>query len=265
MRFFILFFFILISTKSICASENLYWSNSKTGPLSVEDAKKQFGKRPLKSIEGIYTGNTLGTVFIIEDPSDQKIFKMFIIDLNKSDNENNLYNGTWEATFIADGSPWSFFIRMWYHGAKTYYRTESGKAAFGQGVLNLIYDNLSREKTIMRKVWPTDLYNYNSQFESKEKKSEKPFNVYSDYGIEDEKSYLDYWWALILIAAVIFFIHTQTGKEIKIKKGNKGKFNKNDFINKIIRSLALKDEEPNKDKSKKSSKDKKKDFKDYLG
>jgi hypothetical protein len=37
--------------------------------------------------------------------------------------------------------------------------------------------------------------------------------------------------------------------------------NKNDFINKIIRSLALKDKEPNKDKSKKSSKDKKKDFK----
>lgn len=31
-------------------------------------------------------------------------------------------------------------------------------------------------------------------------------------------NYLNYWWAVILIAAVIFFIYTQTGRELKIKK-----------------------------------------------
>ena len=30
--------------------------------------------------------------------------------------------------------------------------------------------------------------------------------------------YLDYWWAIVLIGAVIFFIYTQTGRELKIKK-----------------------------------------------
>ena len=31
-------------------------------------------------------------------------------------------------------------------------------------------------------------------------------------------NYTQYWWAIILIAAVIFFIYTQTGRELKIKK-----------------------------------------------
>ena len=33
-----------------------------------------------------------------------------------------------------------------------------------------------------------------------------------------KNDYTQYWWALILIAAVIFFIYTQTGRELKIKK-----------------------------------------------
>lgn len=31
-------------------------------------------------------------------------------------------------------------------------------------------------------------------------------------------NYLDYWWAIVLIGAIIFFIYTQTGRELKIKK-----------------------------------------------
>lgn len=60
------------------------------------------------------------------------------------------------------------------------------------------------------------------------------------------KSYLDYWWALILIAAVMFFIYTQTGNELKIKK-----------INKYLKQKLLK-----KNKYKENKKD---NFKDYLG
>ena len=37
-------------------------------------------------------------------------------------------------------------------------------------------------------------------------------------GLKKNTDYTQYWWALILIAAVIFFIYTQAGKELKIKK-----------------------------------------------
>lgn len=60
--------------------------------------------------------------------------------------------------------------------------------------------------------------------------------------------YLNYWWAVILIAAVIFFIYTQTGRELKITKEDTNKPKANNFIK--------------KNKSKKSDKD---DFNDYLG
>ena len=51
----------------IWASENLYWSNSKTGPSTIEEAKKRFGNRTLNLIEGIWFGDSLGTVSIIKD------------------------------------------------------------------------------------------------------------------------------------------------------------------------------------------------------
>jgi len=37
-------------------------------------------------------------------------------------------------------------------------------------------------------------------------------------GGSNKNDYTQYWWAVILIAAVIFFIYTQTGKELKIRK-----------------------------------------------
>ena len=83
----------------IWASENLYWSNSKTGPSTIEEAKKRFGNRTLNLIEGIWFGDSLGTVSIIKDSSESR-FKLFIIDLAKDQYSNNLYNQTWEATFI---------------------------------------------------------------------------------------------------------------------------------------------------------------------
>lgn len=40
----------------------------------------------------------------------------------------------------------------------------------------------------------------------------------STTGSKGTDSYTKYWWAVILIAAVIFFIYTQTGRELKIRK-----------------------------------------------
>lgn len=37
-------------------------------------------------------------------------------------------------------------------------------------------------------------------------------------GSSKKNDYTQYWWALILVAAVIFFIYTQTGRELKIRK-----------------------------------------------
>lgn len=85
--------------------------------------------------------------------------------------------------------------------------------------------------------------------DSSEGSTKKTTEVYVDpFGeTENEKSYSDYWWALILIAAVIFFIYTHTGKELKIK---------NKFIKKDLISI-------NERITKKINK--KEDFKDYLG
>jgi hypothetical protein len=73
-------------------------------------------------------------------------------------------------------------------------------------------------------------------------------------------SYLDYWWALILIIGTTFFIYTQTGRELKLE-GTKS-FAKNFvslFTFKKVKSLFQKKKNDNKKKSKKD------DFSDYLG
>jgi len=72
-------------------------------------------------------------------------------------------------------------------------------------------------------------------------------------------SYLDYWWALVLIAGIIFFIYTQTGKEFNIQ--NQFKIEK---ILKLFTYLKFKKVEK-KNKTNKKDSSKKEDFKDYLG
>jgi len=72
-------------------------------------------------------------------------------------------------------------------------------------------------------------------------------------------SYLDYWWALVLIAGIIFFIYTQTGKEFNIQ--NQFKIEK---ILKLFTYLKFKKTEK-KNKTNKKDSSKKEDFKDYLG
>lgn len=81
-------------------------------------------------------------------------------------------------------------------------------------------------------------------------------------------SYLNYWWALILIVGVIFFVYTQTSKEFNIK--NKFKINSTLFSvvkNNIFYFFSSRENQKIlrevKNKSKKNIK--KNDFKDYLG
>jgi len=41
----LIFTFIIVMPNFIWASENLYWSNSKTGPSTIDEAKRRFGNR----------------------------------------------------------------------------------------------------------------------------------------------------------------------------------------------------------------------------
>ena len=243
----------IISAKSIDASENYLWANSKSGPATVEEAKKLFGKRQLVAIEGIYNSNSLGTVFIIRDTSEKKRFKMFIID-----SRFDFYNQTWEATFVEGSGGWDLFQR----DRTIRNETRNGRAFFENGALNLEYDN-SYNKVLLRKFWPENLSEYNEQFITK---SKNQTNTITFDDMADDKSYSDYWWVLILIVAVVFFIYTQAGKELKIIKSNKNKSNESHLYKTIIQSLSLKDPELKKNKKKNPLvEDKKKDFKDYLG
>jgi hypothetical protein len=73
-------------------------------------------------------------------------------------------------------------------------------------------------------------------------------------------SYLDYWWALILIIGTTFFIYTQTGKELKLE--GKNSFSKNFvslFTFKKVKSFFQKKKNNKKNLSNKD------DFNDYLG
>jgi len=163
------------SNSTIRVNGNLYWSNSKTGPSTVDEAKKQFGNRKLNFIEGIWYGDSLGTVFIIKDPSENR-FKLFIINLNKDQYSNNLYNQTWQTTFIGEYYNYDFFSRIWYHtGQQPYYRTQSGKAFIINNELSIVFDSLSEQGKFMdhkmRRIWPTNINEYNSNLSSVSKNS----------------------------------------------------------------------------------------------
>ena len=95
------------------------------------------------------------------------------------------------------------------------------------------------------KIYPLISVDAKDSEATKNKTKEVYIDPFGEF--ENEKSYSDYWWALILIAAVIFFIYTQTGKELKIT---------NRFIKKKLISI----------KEKKTKKiNRKENFKDYLG
>lgn len=59
---------------------------------------------------------------------------------------------------------------------------------------------------------------YINDYQSTGMADTKTFICKSLSAIGKKNDYTQYWWALILIAAVIFFIYTQSGRELKIRK-----------------------------------------------
>ena len=126
-RLLVLFFSVILFSSFAYGSENLYWSNSKDGPYSVDQAKNQLANRKLDPIEGIWFDDGLGTLAIIKDEQNDR-FKMFIIDIPAPYKQ---FNQTWEATFYKSQRGYNFFSRVWYEypgSSKKLFKTQSGSA-----------------------------------------------------------------------------------------------------------------------------------------
>ena len=207
---FLLVFVILFSSTSF-TSENLYWSNIKNGPYSVEEAKSKFGNRIIDPIEGIWFDDDLGNLFIIKD-TQQNRFKMFIIDIPNSSKKR--FNQTWEATFYKTQKGYNFFSRIWYDypgNSETLIKTQSGSAILSITTNEMIMDYDRKSDTgrdmdhKMKKVWPADTLAYNknlprasnvnskanlSNFDPSFNPREYTYNFSTDYlGINDAKRF----------------------------------------------------------------------------
>jgi hypothetical protein len=173
-RFIFLFLIFYFYAVPLFSSENVYWSNSKNGPYSVEEAKSQFGNRILDPIEGIWFDDGLGTLSIIKD-EDQNRFKMFIIDIPAP---NKQFNQTWEATFYKNQRGYNFFSRVWYSypgSSKKIYKTQSGSAIISIAINEMIMDYERRSDSgremdhSLKKIWPPDTLAYNKNILSSNK------------------------------------------------------------------------------------------------
>ena len=175
----ILHFVVIFFSAFSHANENLYWSNIKNGPSSVEVAKSQFGNRVLDPIEGIWFDDGLGTVSIIKD-EQQNRFKMFIIDI--PDGSYKQFNQTWEATFYKNQIGYNFFSRIWYfpNSPSKYFKTQSGSAIISIATNDMIMDYERKSDTgrdmdhSLKKIWPMDTLTYNQNLLRYNRSNSKP-------------------------------------------------------------------------------------------
>lgn len=157
----VLFFFCKLN-----AGENIYWSNTKNGPSTMQEAKALFGTRALEPIEGIWFAEGYTTVIF----KSGEIFKEFILSDDKK--EHKIFEGTWEGTYMMiDSNYFSFFNRVWYldfNGNIEKLRTQAGVGELiGNRFLNKDYFDLSEAGRNMdyskTKVWPVKSENYSKQ------------------------------------------------------------------------------------------------------
>jgi len=206
---FLLIFAILFSSASF-TSENLYWSNIKDGPYSVDQAKNQLANRKLDPIEGIWFDDGLGTLAIIKDEQNDR-FKMFIIDIPAPHKQ---FNQTWEATFYKSQRGYNFFSRVWYSypgSSKKLFKTQSGTAILSISTNEMIMDYEKKSDSgreldhSLKKIWPEDTLAHNknlpktsnvnsyansSNFDPSFNPREYTYNFSTDYkGINDAKRF----------------------------------------------------------------------------
>ena len=147
-----------VDTTKIITSD--YWSNEKTGPTSIMEAKKILSDRKnLDEIEGIWLEQGLGHLLIIKN---DKYYNMFIIKTESKDDE--IFNGTLEATiFSLEGNNYEFYSRVWYsdrNNKPVNYGTQKGKISISENkkLITKDFDSVSKEGVDMdgtlNKIWP---------------------------------------------------------------------------------------------------------------
>jgi len=188
-KFLTLVIVFLITSNNLFAQE--FWSNTKDGPTSVEEAKKIFSDRKLDYLEGIWFDESVGTLVIFKDDD---LYKMYIVTSNTD------FNGTWEASFIKRGyRNYDFFCRLWYSQSDGSYKfdTQGGTINTFDNHFYTRYDSRSNFGKDMdakyTRVWPQDLTAYNNSLSiSEDQKIETNKEVKDDDF--QEKVYLLNWY-----------------------------------------------------------------------
>ena len=169
-KFFIkvLFIFVVFNCSHAISIEyqttSPYWSTSKIGPTSIDQAIEMFFKdRKLDIVEGIWTVEDWGLVAIVKDGS---VYKEYNITVPYED-----LNGTWHRTLLPTASPkvFTFFTQIvWPDGNWYKFATSTGTLIlehenFGKDYIDKYAANL--EGTFIRN-WPTDFNEHNAKIES---------------------------------------------------------------------------------------------------
>ncbi len=222
---FIAVLFLIFTSASFAET---YWSNSKDGPYSIQDAINKLDGKKLDPLEGVWFTDGMGTVAIFkdQDPKLGNVFKMYIID---GEGSAAMFNRTWEATYI-QSSPgyYKFFHRVWYTNSNreiVKLRTQTGYTTLkkSSNKFQTRYDNLSESGRKMdgyyTRVWPQNISSYNFKFEptkTKEFKNDEPNNSKIEKNKKNQFNFKNYWWVIVLLALGTFFLYTTTVKKPKI-------------------------------------------------
>ena len=161
-------FFILAMLNSSNATSyetsSPYWSTSKTGPTSMDQAIEMFFKdRKLDPLEGVWTASHWGLIAIVKDG---EVYKEYVISVGYSG-----LNGTHEATYLKTASPkvFTFFTRIsWEDGSWYVFKTSTGTLILkNNNFAETTVDQYAAipQGTLIRN-WPTDFNAYNAKIES---------------------------------------------------------------------------------------------------
>ena len=207
---------------------NLFASARYDGPTTIEQAKEKFFKnRQLDIVEGIWFKEKENAyVAIVKVRSG--FYNQWTITHKLSK-----YNGTLDINEnIVKTATTGVYI---YHSTVYNIRNPSEeKESNGKMILtgNLIeyYINsvcftpgrcTQKIEGSQSRIWPQNIndYNYNIQLRT-DSTNPKKNNLKKEekiYPVSGETDYKSFWWVIVLLAGVVFFIYTQTKKNLKKK------------------------------------------------
>lgn len=206
--------FLIVSPSSAIEykTSSKHWSLTKNGPTTNEEAIEMFFKnRYTDPYEGIWMEGTWGKVAIVKDGPTK--YKKYVIDVKFSD-----LNGTHETTYYktANKGQLSFYTRIvWKNGRSYKYATSTGDL-YWKNINSLqreIHHHAANPYAEFTRVWPLDYYKHNAKYLEKKDKPKKEKKAYDPLAKDNNESFKDYWWVLIILGLGAFFLYTTTVKK----------------------------------------------------